>query len=103
MTGLRGSPVTNDRRWVRWLAPVCTALCALLTIGCSLARIQHLDTDGRVICEAKSAVVGTSESTIKCGEVAYTTRGGGMSETTAGALEKIAEGAARGAAEGLVP
>ena len=35
-TGLRESPVTNDRHRVRWLPPVCAALCALLLPGCTL-------------------------------------------------------------------
>jgi len=85
------------------LARACTALCAVLVVGCSWAHVQHLNPDGSVLCDARSAVVGTSESTIDCGDVQYTTRGGGMSETTAGALEDAAEAAARGAVEALVP
>ena len=65
--------------------------------------MKHLDSSGNVLCEATSAVVGTSESTIDCGKVKYTTKGGGMSKTTSRAIEKAAEGAAYGAAKGMMP
>lgn len=80
-----------------------TALVVGLLFGCSYAHVQFFNPQGKMICDATSSVVGTSEATITCGRLKYTTRDGGMSEQTAGALERIAEGAARGAAGGLTP
>ena len=107
-TGLRGSPRINERIWVGMLAAPQYVMCALSALllcggGCAWATVRYMDPQGNVLCEAASSVVGTSESTIRCGEVEYTTKGGGMSEETGEALGEIAEGAARGAAGALVP
>ena len=98
-TGFRGSPVTNDRHRVRWLAPVCAALCALLAMGCAHAHLKRFDhCTGEKICDVQSWVLGTGETeqvTNACGDYAYGTEDTGLSDNGKAALGEIAEGARR--------
>jgi len=99
-TGLRGSRVTKDLRWVRCLATPCTALCALFVFGCATAN-QRCDyyADGRLEhYRLRSTVVGTGETeliTTDCAALGYSTRETGLSDNGTAALGEISEGAVR--------
>jgi hypothetical protein len=103
MTGFHNRAVPRVLGWVRWLGPVCTALCALFAIGCAHAHLEvfHCCT-GKKVCDVESWVLGTGETeqvTNACGDYAYATRDTGISDNGKESLGTIAEGAARG----LVP
>ena len=81
----------------------------LLLSGCATTQ-QTCRFEGNppvlVAIETESWIVGTGETTLRttaCGVLRYTTLDTGLSDNARLAIEKAAEGAARGAVEALTP
>jgi hypothetical protein len=79
-----------------------------LTFGCAHSHDIFYYKNGKVCAVLKSTVVGTGETEkavteSKCATVFYDTKDTGISDNATDLGGKVAEGLAKGAAEGLSP
>ena len=79
-----------------------------LFFGCAHSHDKFYYKNGKVCAELKSTVVGTGETEkfvtdSDCVTLAYDTKDTGISDNATELGGKVAEGLARGAAEGLTP
>ena len=89
---------------------VLIVLASWLGLGCAtMKQTCHFVGDPPVLTEVvtRASVIGTGDIAVQtqetCGKLRYTTHDTGMSDNARMAVEKAAEGAARGAVSALVP